>query len=152
MLSRPKPGESEEDLLEFQNQFFAARSSAAATVVRKADKRKGDPEEGREGATEGAAGRDVVSMQDFSDLPPILTPGPNKKSKVSGTKVHFAEEDLEDIFEKHDQHITAVISKIIERDTSASTITAPAPTTEAFPRVFHRSEIPSVVRELFLLF
>lgn len=46
-------------------------------------------------------------------MPPILTPGPTKKSKVAGTRVHFAEEDPEDIFEKHDQHITAVISKII---------------------------------------
>ncbi|KAM4014025.1 RNA polymerase II-associated protein 1 isoform 1-T1 [Anomaloglossus baeobatrachus] len=140
MLSRPKPGESEEDLLEFQNQFLAARAPAAATVVRKADKRKG----GSEGSAGGAAGRDVVSLQDFSDLPPILSPGPTKKSKVAGTRVHFAEEDPEDIFEEHDEHITAVISKIIERDTSASTITAPLPTGEAFPRVFHRSEIPSV--------
>ncbi|KAM3918262.1 RNA polymerase II-associated protein 1 [Leptodactylus fuscus] len=144
MLSRPKPGESEEDILEFQNQFFAARASAAATVVRKADKRKGASEEAGDGSDGGAAERDVVSMEDVSDLPPILTPGPTKKSKVAGTRVHFAEEDAEDIFEKHDQHITAVISKIIERDTSSSTITAPVPTGEAFPRVFHRSEIPSV--------
>ncbi|XP_075701016.1 RNA polymerase II-associated protein 1 [Rhinoderma darwinii] len=143
MLSRPKPGESEEDLLEFQNQFLAARASAAATVVRKADKRKGAAGEGREGAA--GEGRDVVSFQDFSDMPPILTPGPTKKSKVAGTRVHFAKEDPEDIFEKHDQHITAVISKIIERDTSTSTITAPVPTGEAFPRVFHRSEISSGV-------
>ncbi|XP_073494912.1 RNA polymerase II-associated protein 1 [Phyllobates terribilis] len=143
MLSRPKPGESEEDLLEFQKQFLAARAAAAATVVRKADKRKGGSEEASEGAAEGA-GRDVVSLQDFSDLPPILTPGPTKISKVAGTRVHFADEDPEDICEKHDEHITAVISKIIERDTSASTITAPLPTGEAFPRVFHRSEIPSV--------
>ncbi|KAG9465144.1 hypothetical protein GDO78_018815, partial [Eleutherodactylus coqui] len=77
MLSRPKPGECEEDLLEFQKQFLAARASAAATVVRKADKRKGASEE--------------------------------------------------------------------ERDTSTSTITAPVPTGEAFPRVFHRSEITSVM-------
>lgn len=63
MLSRPKPGESEEDLLEFQSQFLAAHTSAAATVVRKADKRKGGSEEAREGAAEGAPGRDVVSLQ-----------------------------------------------------------------------------------------
>ncbi|XP_056401558.1 RNA polymerase II-associated protein 1 [Hyla sarda] len=143
MLSRPKPGESEEDLLEFQNQFLASRTSAAATVVRKADKRKGTPEEATEGDAGGAAEKDVVSLQDFSDMPPILTPGPTKKSKVAEKQVHFAEEDPEYIFEKHDQHITAVISKIIERDTSSSSITAPVPTGEAFPRVFHRSEITS---------
>ncbi|XP_044128216.1 RNA polymerase II-associated protein 1 isoform X1 [Bufo gargarizans] len=143
MLSRPKPGESEEDLLAFQNQFLAAGASSAATVVRKADKRKGGSENTREGPARGAAGKDVVSLPDFSDLPPILSPGPTKKSKVAGARVHFADEDPEDIFEKHDQHITAVISKIIERDTSTSTITAPLPTGEAFPRVFHRSEIAS---------
>ncbi|XP_068110392.1 RNA polymerase II-associated protein 1 [Hyperolius riggenbachi] len=143
MLSRPKPGESEEDLLKFQDQFLAAGASAAAKVVRKADKRKGadgainDPS----GAT---AGRDVVSIQDLPDLPPALTPGPSKKSKVAGTRIRFADEDPEDILEKHDQHITAVISKIIEHDTSTATITAPVPTGEPFPRVFHRSEIPSV--------
>ncbi|XP_069807066.1 RNA polymerase II-associated protein 1 [Dendropsophus ebraccatus] len=141
MLSRPRPGESEEDLLEFQNQFLASRASAAATVVRKADKRRGTPEEAGEG--EKASERDVVSLQDFSDMPPILTPGPTKKSKVTEKQVHFADEDPEYIFEKHDQHITAVISKIIERDTSSSPITAPLPTGEAFPRVFHRSEITS---------
>lgn len=42
MLSRPKPGESEADLLHFQNQFLAARASPAVKVVKKADKRKGE--------------------------------------------------------------------------------------------------------------
>ncbi|CAJ0965833.1 unnamed protein product [Ranitomeya imitator] len=121
MLSRPKPGESEEDLLEFQKQFLADRASAAATVVRKADKRKGVSEKSSEGAAEGA-GRDVVSLQDFSDLPPILTPGPTKISKVAGKRVNFAEEDLEDICERHDEHITAVISKIIVSLITASVL------------------------------
>ncbi|XP_018415570.1 PREDICTED: RNA polymerase II-associated protein 1 [Nanorana parkeri] len=142
MLSRPKPGESEDDLLKFQRQFLAAGGSAAAKVVRKADKRKGS-EDTSEETSGGTEERDVVSIEDFSDLPPILTPGPSKKSKVAETRVRFAEEDPEDILEQHDQHITAVISKIIERDTSAATITAPVPTGEPFPRVFHRSEIPS---------
>ncbi|KAM9294410.1 RNA polymerase II-associated protein 1 [Gastrophryne carolinensis] len=140
MLSRPKPGESEEDLLKFQSQFLAAGASAAAKVVKKADKRKG----GEPTEPKAAEGRDVVSLQEYPDLPPILTPGPSKKSKVSGTRVHFADEDPEDLFEKHDHHITTVISKIIERDTSTATITAPVATGEPFPRVFHRSEIPSV--------
>ncbi|KAM5129283.1 RNA polymerase II-associated protein 1 [Mantella aurantiaca] len=142
MLSRPKPGESEDDLLKFQSQFLAAGGSAAAKVVRKADKRKGAEDSINE-TIGGTEERDVVSIEDFPDMPPILTPGPSKKSKVAGTRVHFAEEDPEDILEKHDHHITAVISKIIERDTSTAPITAPVPTGEPFPRVFHRSEIPS---------
>ncbi|KAM8920854.1 RNA polymerase II-associated protein 1 [Pelodytes ibericus] len=134
MLSRPKPGESEEDLLNFQNQFLAARAPASAKVIRKADKRPSQ-----------SAGdeKDVVTLQEFPDLPPILTPGPTKKSKFTGQRVHFADEDPEDLLDQHDHHITAVFSKIIERDTSRATVTAPMPTGEAFPRVFHHSEIPS---------
>ncbi|CAH2328960.1 RNA polymerase II-associated 1 isoform X1 [Pelobates cultripes] len=138
MLSRPKPGESEEDLINFQNQFLAAGATAAAKVVRKADKRKGSAE----GNGEATEGRDIVTLQEFPDLPPILTPGPTKKSKFAERRVHFADEDEEDVLETHDAHITAIFSKIIERDTSHATITAPMPTGEAFPRVFHRSEIP----------
>ncbi|XP_063803992.1 RNA polymerase II-associated protein 1 isoform X2 [Pseudophryne corroboree] len=140
MLSRPKPGESEEDILNFQNQFLAARASAAATVVKKADKRKGEDKH----TAGGAEQRDVVSLHGFPDMPPILDPGPTKKSKVAGARVCFAEDDPEDILDKHDHHITAVLSQIIEHDTSTATITAPVPTTEPFPRVFHRSEIPSM--------
>lgn len=42
MFSRPKPGESEADLIHFQNQFLAARASPAVKIVKKADKRKGE--------------------------------------------------------------------------------------------------------------
>uniref|UniRef100_A0A8C5MJR7 RNA polymerase II associated protein 1 n=1 Tax=Leptobrachium leishanense TaxID=445787 RepID=A0A8C5MJR7_9ANUR len=136
MLSRPKPGESEEDLLNFQRRFLASGTSAAAQVIRKADKRKGTAED-------GAVGRDVVTIQEFPDLPPILTPGPTKKSKFAQQRVRFADEDAEDMLEENDRHITTIFSKIIERDTSSAVITAPVPTGQAFPRVFHRSEIPS---------
>ncbi|XP_053553790.1 RNA polymerase II-associated protein 1 isoform X2 [Bombina bombina] len=143
MLSRPKPGESEEDLLKFQNQFIAAGGSAAAKVFRKADKRKGDAEEKAKDTCGESGSRDVVTLQDFPDLPPILTPGPSKKSKFAKERVHFADEDPEEILDRQDQHITAVFSKIIERDTSSATITAPMSTGQAFPQVFHRSQIQS---------
>ncbi|XP_053331671.1 RNA polymerase II-associated protein 1 [Spea bombifrons] len=143
MLSRPKPGESEEDLLNFQSQFLAAGASAAAKVVRKADKRKGTTEHTVTPGQEADQGRDVVTLPEFPDLPPILTPGPTKKSKFAGQRVHFADEDPEDLLDQHDDHITAVFTKIIERDTSSAVITAPMPTGEAFPQVFHRSVIPS---------
>lgn len=41
MWSRPKPGESEADLLRFQNQFLAANASPAVKIVKRADKRRG---------------------------------------------------------------------------------------------------------------
>ncbi|NWW76580.1 RPAP1 protein, partial [Climacteris rufus] len=146
MLSRPKPGESEADLLRFQNQFLAARASPAATIVKKADKRKG-----KEGSTNAERpplqdNKDVVMLDGFPDTLPTLTPAPPKKSKIKSAGVHFEDEDPEERLERHDQHITAVFSKIIERDTSAVAVTMPVPRGDAFPRSFHRSEIKSEVQ------
>lgn len=59
MLSRPKPGESEADLLRFQNQFLAARASPAVKIVKKADKRKG-----KEGSTDA----ERPPLQDSKDV------------------------------------------------------------------------------------
>uniref|UniRef100_A0A8C0U698 RNA polymerase II associated protein 1 n=1 Tax=Cyanistes caeruleus TaxID=156563 RepID=A0A8C0U698_CYACU len=145
MLSRPKPGESEADLLRFQNQFLAARACPAVKIVKKADKRKG-----KEGSTDAERpplqddSKDVVMLDGFPDTLPTLTPAPPKKSKSAS--VHFEDEDPEERLESHDRHITAVFSKIIERDTSAQAVTMPVPTGDPFPRTFHRSEIKSEVR------
>ncbi|XP_075568155.1 RNA polymerase II-associated protein 1 isoform X2 [Pelecanus crispus] len=146
MLSRPKPGESEADLLHFQNQFLAARASPAVKIVKKADKRKG-----KEGSTDAERPplqdcKDVVMLDDFPDTLPALTPAPPKKSKIKTAYVHFEDEDPEERLESHDQHITAVFSKIIERDTSAVAVTMPVSTGDPFPRTFHRSEIKSEVK------
>lgn len=59
MLSRPKPGESEADLLHFQNQFLAARASPAVKIVKKADKRKGE---------EGSTDAERHPLQDHKDV------------------------------------------------------------------------------------
>ncbi|XP_041894390.1 RNA polymerase II-associated protein 1 isoform X2 [Corvus kubaryi] len=146
MLSRPKPGESEADLLLFQNQFLAARASPAVKIVKKADKRKG-----KEGSTDAERpplqdSKDVVMLDGFPDTLPPLTPAPPKKSKIKSANVHFEDEDPEERLESHDRHITAVFSKIIERDTSAIAVTMPVPTGDPFPRTFHRSEIKSEVQ------
>ncbi|XP_025951550.2 RNA polymerase II-associated protein 1 isoform X2 [Dromaius novaehollandiae] len=146
MLSRPKPGESEADLLHFQNQFLAARASPAVKIVNKADKRKG--EEGSRDAERPSLqdSKDVVMLDDFPDVPPALTPAPPKKSKNKSARICFEDEDPEGRLESHDQHITAVFSKIIERDTSAVIVTIPVPSGDPFPRTFHRSEIKSEVK------
>ncbi|XP_037994029.1 RNA polymerase II-associated protein 1 isoform X1 [Motacilla alba alba] len=146
MLSRPKPGESEADLLRFQNQFLAARASPAVKIVKKADKRKG-----KEGSTDAERpplqdSKDVVMLDGFPDTLPALTPAPPKKSRIKSASVHFEDEDPEERLESHDRHITAVFSKIIERDTSAVAVTMPVPTGDPFPRTFHRSEIKSEVQ------
>ncbi|NXS18823.1 RPAP1 protein, partial [Mystacornis crossleyi] len=146
MLSRPRPGESEADLLRFQNQFLTAGASPAVKIVKKADKRKG-----KEGSTDAERSsiqdsKDVVMLDGFPDTLPALTPAPPKKSKIKSANVHFEDEDPEERLESHDRHITAVFSKIIERDTSAVAVTMPVPTGDPFPRTFHRSEIKSEVQ------
>ncbi|NXT28112.1 RPAP1 protein, partial [Syrrhaptes paradoxus] len=146
MLSRPKPGESEADLLHFQNQFLASGASPAVKIVKKADKRKGE-----EGSTDAErpplqGRKDVVMLDDIPDILPPLTPAPPKKSKIKSACVHFEDEDPEKRLERHDQHITTVFSKIIERDTSAVAVTVPVFTGDPFPRTFHRSEIKSEVK------
>ncbi|XP_074853131.1 RNA polymerase II-associated protein 1 isoform X2 [Carettochelys insculpta] len=141
MLSRPKPGESEADLLRFQNQFLAAKTSPAVKVVRKADKRSGAGDCVEEETPPLHNSKDVVILDDFPDALPTLSPAPPKKFKFKNTSVHFEDEDPEERLEHHDRHITAVFSKIIERDTSTAAVTMPRPTGDPFPRAFHRSEI-----------
>uniref|UniRef100_A0A8D0G6X2 RNA polymerase II associated protein 1 n=1 Tax=Sphenodon punctatus TaxID=8508 RepID=A0A8D0G6X2_SPHPU len=141
MLSRPKPGESEADLLQFQNRFLATKASPAVKIVKKADKRKGDGGSEEDERLPLQDSRDMVMLEDFPDVPPALIPAPAKKSKFKSARVHF--EDPEEQLEHHDQHITAVLSKIVERDTSTATVTMPNPTGEPFPRAFHRSEVKS---------
>nr|XP_021389142.1 RNA polymerase II-associated protein 1 isoform X1 [Lonchura striata domestica]XP_021389143.1 RNA polymerase II-associated protein 1 isoform X1 [Lonchura striata domestica] len=146
MLSRPKPGESEADLLHFQNQFLAARASPAVKIVKKADKRKGKEQNTDAERPPLQDSKDVVMLDGLPDSLPPLTPAPPKKSKIKSASVHFEDEDPEERLESHDRHITAVFSKIIERDTSAVAVTMPVPTGDPFPRAFHRSEIKSEVQ------
>ncbi|NXY81166.1 RPAP1 protein, partial [Alcedo cyanopectus] len=146
MLLRPKPGESEADLLHFQNQFLAARASPAVKVVKKADKRKGEGWSTDAERPPLQDSKDVVLLQDFPDVLPALTQAPPKKSKIKSTCVHFEDDDPEERLESHDRHITAVFNKIIERDTSGVAVAMPVPTGHPFPRTFHRSEIQTEVK------
>uniref|UniRef100_UPI00398EF54A RNA polymerase II-associated protein 1 isoform X2 n=1 Tax=Pristiophorus japonicus TaxID=55135 RepID=UPI00398EF54A len=147
MLGRPKPGESEDDLLRFQQQFLAAGTSSAAKVVKKVDKRK--VESGNVDGSQANEGlRDAVTLEALPDLPPSLMPAPPKKSKVKTEKVRFQEDDSEAQLDQQDRHITAVLSKIIERDTTATPLFLPVSTGLAFPKVFHRSEVQSEVKLL----
>ncbi|XP_067895713.1 RNA polymerase II-associated protein 1 isoform X2 [Heterodontus francisci] len=143
MLARPRPGESEDDLLRFQQQFLAAGTSPAAKVIKKADKRKVESENADDGQI-NVGQRDTVTLEALPDLPPSLMPAPPKKSKAG--KVRFQGDDSEEQMDLQDRHITAVLSKIIERDTRATPIFLPVSTGLAFPKVFHRSEVQSEVK------
>ncbi|XP_049638097.1 RNA polymerase II-associated protein 1 [Suncus etruscus] len=129
MLARPKPGESEGDLLRFQSQFLAAGAAPAVQLVQKGSRGRGD-----------APSRDLVMLDDLPDVPPALVPAPAKKARPSVRGSLPAPEDPEESLNRHDQHITAVLTKIIERDTSSVTVNLPMPSGVAFPPVFHRSQ------------
>ncbi|XP_011616044.2 RNA polymerase II-associated protein 1 [Takifugu rubripes] len=138
MLRRPQPADSEEDLLREQQQFLTSGAPAAATVVRRPDKRRG--EEGGVKGKDDAQDRDVVTIEDLPDQLPSLTPAPPKKSRFKANRVTFEDEDVEERLDRHDSHVSAVLSKIVERDTSCTPISLPALTGMPFPKVLHRSE------------
>ncbi|XP_055086988.1 RNA polymerase II-associated protein 1 [Periophthalmus magnuspinnatus] len=140
MLRRPQPTDSEADLLREQEWFLSSGAQAAASVVRRPDKRRP-----QSGATEdpqetGDGQRDVVSIEDLPDEVPSLTPAPPKKSRFKSRHVTFEHEDAEEQLDRHDTHISAVLSRIIEKDTSSVPVSLPKFTGMAFPKVHHRSQ------------
>lgn len=136
MLSRPKPGESEVDLLHFQSQFLEAGAAPAVQLV-KGSRRHGDAHPDQLSLQDR---RDVVMLDNLPDLPPALLPAPAKRARPSPGHALPQDEDPEERLNRHDQHITAVLSKIVERDTSSVPLTLPVPSGVAFPPVFHRSQ------------
>lgn len=137
MLSRPKPGESEMDLLRFQSQFLAAGAAPAVQLVKKGSRSGGDANPDRPPLQDH---RDVVMLDNLPDLPPALVPAPPKRARPSPGHPLPEHEDPEERLNRHDKHITAVLTKIIERDTSSVAVNLPVPCGVAFPPVFHRSQ------------
>ncbi|CAO2579293.1 RNA polymerase II-associated protein 1 [Lemmus lemmus] len=136
MLSRPKPGESEVDLLRFQSQFLEAGAAPAVQLV-KGSRRHGDAHPDKLPLQDR---RDVVMLDNLPDVPPALVPAPAKRARPIPGHALPHDEDPEERLSRHDQHITAVLSKIIERDTSSVTVTLPVSSGVPFPAVFHRSK------------
>uniref|UniRef100_UPI0037E7ED4C RNA polymerase II-associated protein 1 n=1 Tax=Semicossyphus pulcher TaxID=241346 RepID=UPI0037E7ED4C len=147
MLRRPRPTDSEADLLREQEQFLTSGAPSAANVVRRPDKRRGEAggEGGEQNGENGEGPRDVVTIEDLPDQLPSLTPAPPKKSRFKASRVTFEAEDAQERLDRHDTHISAVLSRIVERDTSSTPISLPALTGMAFPKVLHRSETSSQV-------
>ncbi|XP_006883054.1 PREDICTED: RNA polymerase II-associated protein 1 [Elephantulus edwardii] len=137
MLSRPKPGESEVDLLRFQSQFLTTGAAPAVHLVKKGSRKSGsanvDPPQLQDH-------RDVVMLDSLPDLPPALVPAPPKRARPSSSRHLPEDEDPEERLTRHDKHITAVLTKIIERDTSSMAVRLPVSSGVAFPPVFHRSQ------------
>ncbi|XP_042356934.1 RNA polymerase II-associated protein 1 [Plectropomus leopardus] len=147
MLRRPKPTDSEADLLREQERFLTSGAPSAASVVRRPDKRRGEGggEGGEQNGEDEEGQRDVVTIEDLPDQLPSLTPAPPKKSRFKASRVTFEDDDAGEILDRHDTHISAVLSRIVERDTSFTPVSLPAFTGMAFPKVLHRSETSSQV-------
>uniref|UniRef100_A0A3Q2P2A8 RNA polymerase II associated protein 1 n=1 Tax=Fundulus heteroclitus TaxID=8078 RepID=A0A3Q2P2A8_FUNHE len=150
MLRRPKPTDSEADLLREQQRFLTSGTPAAACMVRRPDKRRGeagDPGNAKAAHSSENEGnqKDVVTMEELPDQLPSLTPAPPKKSRFKASRVTFEDEDAGERLDRHDPHISAVLSRIVERDTSCAPISLPVFTGLAFPKVLHRSETSSQV-------
>nr|XP_055027722.1 RNA polymerase II-associated protein 1 isoform X1 [Misgurnus anguillicaudatus] len=149
MLRRPTSADSEADLLQQQREFLATGGRPTVTVVKRPDKRRGDTAGADVGHEEQDNQRDVVTIEDLPDQIPTLTPAPPKKSrfKQEQNRVRFEDEDPEERLDRHDTHISAVLSRIIERDTSAIPVSLPSFTSTAFPKVLHRSVVKSEGQE-----
>lgn len=65
MLRRPKPTDSEADLLREQERFLVSGARAAASVVRRPDKRRGEAggEGGEANPEKEGSPRDVVTIE-----------------------------------------------------------------------------------------
>lgn len=50
---------------------------------------------------------------DLPDQLPPLTPAPPKKSRFKANRVTFEDEDGEERLDRHDRHISAVLSRIV---------------------------------------
>ncbi|XP_041353389.1 RNA polymerase II-associated protein 1-like isoform X2 [Gigantopelta aegis] len=133
MIRRPKKGETEEDLLKFQQEFLSSGKDSAANVVKRTDKRKPD--------SSGDA-RDQVQMEAFPSSVPTLEPAPSKKSKFQAAQ-EKASTDIEDDpykrLDKDDKHMAAILSHIMERDTRNAAVLLPRQSTQPFPSVLHRT-------------
>lgn len=57
----------------------------------------------------------IFSLSGLPDLPPALLPAPSKRARPSPGRPLPHDEDPEERLNRHDEHITAVLSKIVVR-------------------------------------
>ena len=55
----------------------------------------------------------VLFSKDLPDDLPTLTPAPSKKSCSKENRVRFEDQDADEVLDKHDTHISAVLSRIV---------------------------------------
>uniref|UniRef100_A0A667YMW4 RNA polymerase II associated protein 1 n=1 Tax=Myripristis murdjan TaxID=586833 RepID=A0A667YMW4_9TELE len=134
MLRRPKPTDSEADLLREQELFLNSGASSKVNVVRRPDKRRGE--------AFSILSRRVLFAADLPDQLPTLTPAPPKKSRFKANSVRFEEEDPEERLDRQDTHISAVLSRIIVSVCGKLNINSAVP-------FFHQVPLPAGKRSIF---
>nr|XP_006816565.1 PREDICTED: RNA polymerase II-associated protein 1-like [Saccoglossus kowalevskii] len=152
-MYRPKPGETEEDLLRFQEEFLRKQNVSSAKLTKNSDN-KGEPST-KNPDPKTTLKRDVVKLDDSS----TVSPGdvPRKKSKFkssqresnvsssSSQRVYFDldgnnHDNMHKEMDQRDSHITSVLSDIIERDIRDVPVYLPRAMNQAFPSAFHRGK------------
>lgn len=127
-FNRPRPGDTEEDILEIQRQFLERKLKPSMQVI----KRKSVP------TAEISESRNLQSAEDIG-----MEVDPPKKALLAGsieshTRETIQMNKIEAEMDAKDNHITAILTKITERDTMQMPIYFPSPRTTSFPLVHHR--------------
>ncbi|XP_059143141.1 RNA polymerase II-associated protein 1-like [Physella acuta] len=141
MDRRPHSKEDEEDLLKLQKEFLASSQPSSSILIKRPDKRKTEKDEEDK--------RDVVTMEGV-EASGSKADVPLKKLK---TKVGFSDQDtsdrkqneagdnassdadIEEMMDRQDRGLAAVLTTIIERDTRNEMCNAPILGKQAFPSV-----------------
>ncbi|KAI0237577.1 RNA polymerase II-associated protein 1 [Lamellibrachia satsuma] len=154
--ARPSNKDTEDDLLKYQKEFLSANATPAVKVVR-AEKRKSDDKVKPLSIPVGEQDKDVVTLGGVPHNFPHQSAAPSfKKTKPT---VHFKQsglkpsdegsEDPEAFLDKHDIHISKVLSDIVERDLANTRVCYPSITGHGgFPVAMHResSQLQESVR------
>ncbi|XP_033632797.1 RNA polymerase II-associated protein 1-like isoform X2 [Asterias rubens] len=155
-MKRPKPGETEDDLLRQQEDFISRQQTASATVVKRGDKRKTTTEKGRGDTKKVTVEKDVVQLPGLSMTSTMFEPSIHPQKKKSRFKEQTAttggsqrvtfdledDEDPEEAMDRRDTHVTSVLSKIMEREANPSPRFLPKTTNQGFPTAPHRGTTP----------
>ncbi|KAK3745680.1 hypothetical protein QZH41_019009, partial [Actinostola sp. cb2023] len=188
MAARPKRGDTEDDLLEFQSQFLSSRNNPSAAVVRVRKDGSHDElaEETHTGdkRTESTMQRDIVDLQglpqslqaSFGDFDPPKKKSKFREKRMAKTKEKVSHklsntifstisvlltafytidmepafdgnqlEDAAELLERHDRHISTVLTEIRERDIQRSGVLMPTRVVhKGFPEALHRGNIAEV--------
>ncbi|KAI5616829.1 RNA polymerase II-associated protein 1, partial [Silurus asotus] len=135
MLRRPKPTDSESDLLQEQKCFLTSGKTPAASVSRRVDKRRGDSASASNDES-CANPRDVVTIAVQSNGECAGEVKKRVQAGWSGSRRVIAGVICD---RRVSARVKGKVFRTVERDTSAVPVLLPAFTSTAFPKVLHHS-------------